>query len=88
MLKVNIEKAKELHRNHIREARHKHLQALDVEFMKALEENDTAKIEEVKTKKNFWRNLTQCDEICNATCLADLKAHWPDCLECECPYLR
>lgn len=87
MIKVNLEKAKEIHRNHIREARKKHLQELDVEFMKAIEENDTAKMEEVKNKKKFWRDMTKCSEIECAECIDDLKAHWPDCLECECPYV-
>ena len=86
MFKLNIEKAKDLHRNRIREARTERFKVLDTEFMKALEIGDTEKVAEISATKQELRDLPACDEIENATSLDDLKNHWPDILECECPY--
>jgi hypothetical protein len=88
MFKVNIEKAKELHRKKIRYAREEAFKSLDVEFMKALEISDTEKVAEISATKQQLRNLPACEEIENATCLDDLRNHWPDILECECPYSK
>jgi hypothetical protein len=82
--RINLEKAKEIHRNHIRLARKPLLEKLDAEYMKALEKGDTARMNEVAQEKQVLRDLTQCDEICNCTCCEDLKNHWPECL-CDCP---
>jgi len=86
MFKLNIEKAKELHRNQIRAARVEVFQKLDAEFMKAFELGDAEKLEEIKQKKQELRDLTKCDHIECAECVEDLKHHWPNILECECPY--
>jgi hypothetical protein len=85
--RINLEKAKEIHRNHIRAARKPLLEKLDAEYMKALEKENTSKMNEVAQEKQGLRDLTQCDEICNCTCCDDLKNHWPECL-CDCvnPY--
>lgn len=88
MFKVNIEKAKELHREKIRYAREEAFKSLDVEFMKALESGDSAKVAEVTQLKQQLRDLPLCEEIENATCLDDLRSHWPNILQCECPYHR
>lgn len=86
MFKLNIEKAKEMHRNNIRYAREAKFKELDAQYMIALERNDTDKMEEIKNKKQELRDLTKCDEIECACCVEDLKDHWPECLGCECPY--
>lgn len=85
--RINLEKAREIHRNHIREARKPLFEKLDAEYMKALEQNDTVKMSEIAQEKQVLRDLTQCEEICNCTCCEDLKGHWPDCLcGCKNPY--
>jgi ribosomal protein L7/L12 len=86
MFKLNIEKAKDIHRNHLRYAREAKFKELDAQFMIALESNNNDKIEEIKTKKQELRDITKCDEVECATCIEDLKSHWPECLGCECPY--
>lgn len=56
MIKINIDKAKEIHKNIIREARKSLLEKLDVDFTRALEEQkDTTEIVE---KKQKLRNAT------------------------------
>jgi hypothetical protein len=86
MFKVNIEKAKELHRKKIRYAREEAFKSLDVEFMKALEIGDTEKVAEISATKQELRNLPACEEIECATCLDDLRNHWPNILESQSPY--
>jgi uncharacterized protein YdcH (DUF465 family) len=86
MFKLNIEKAKDLHRKRIRFAREERFKSLDTEFMKALESGDTQKIAEVTTLKQQLRDLPACDEIEGATCLDDLRNHWPAILQCNSPY--
>lgn len=86
MFKVNIEKAKELHKHRLRIARLRLLKKLDLEFMKAIEDNDNEKIQEVKQKKQILRDITKCPEIECAECLDDLKNHWPEELQCDSPY--
>lgn len=81
-----MEKAKELHRERIRFAREERFKALDTQFMRALESGDTQKVAEVTTLKQQLRDLPACDEIECATCLDDLRNHWPDILQCDCPY--
>jgi hypothetical protein len=88
MFKLNIEKAKEIHRNRIRLAREEKFKSLDVQFMKSLELGDAQKVAEITTLKQQLRDLPSCNEIENATCLDDLINHWPDILGCDCPYSR
>jgi len=86
MIKVNIEKAKEIHREKVRYARKEAFKSLDAEFMKSLERGDSVKGAEVSALKQQLRDLPACEEIENATCLDDLRNHWPDILQCKCPY--
>jgi hypothetical protein len=88
MIKVNIEKAKQLHRERIRYFREEAFKSLDGEFMKSLEIGDNVKMAEIVQLKQQLRDLPACEEIENATCLDDLRNHWPDILECESPYLK
>lgn len=57
-LKINIEKAKEIHKDKIREVRNPLLQQKDVEFMKALEVGDSQKIAEITAEKQSLRDVT------------------------------
>jgi len=74
---INIDKAKDIWRNHWREARKPLLERLDVEFMRAVESGDTAKQAEISAKKQELRDVT-------ATPLPDspeaIKQVWPSIL--------
>lgn len=72
---INMERAKEAHRNRIRAARKALLAALDVQFMRALEAGqDTKAITEEKTR---LRNATDDPRIDAAQTIDELKAVWP-----------
>lgn len=85
MFKLNIEKAKELHRDRIRIKREKIFKELDAKFMRALESNDTQKIAEITSLKQQLRDMPACEEVENACCLNDLREHWPDILGSDYP---
>ena len=84
MIIVNIEKAKEIHRGHIRIARFPLLKQLDVEFQRALETGgDTS---EIISKKNILRDATQTPEIESASNTQELKLTWDAILLGPSPY--
>ena len=60
-IQVNIEKAREIWRNKWRAARKPLLEALDVEFMRAVETGDKAKQDEIAQKKQQLRDVTKVD---------------------------
>ena len=78
-IKVNLEKAKEIQKNHWRALRKPLLAALDTEFMLALESEDKAKQKEIKAKKQALRDITKTD-LSQVTTPEELKAVWPDVL--------
>ena len=86
MFKLNLEKAKEVHKEVIRFHRKEVLEKLDAQYMRALEIGNTEKVAEIASLKQQLRDLPNCEAIQNASCLEDLKNHWPDILGCECPY--
>jgi hypothetical protein len=55
---IDINKAKEIHKNHIRSVRNPLLQEKDVEYMRALEVGDTEKVAEVAAAKQELRDVT------------------------------
>ena len=55
---INVDKAKQIHKDKIREVRNPLLEQKDVEFMKALEVGDSAKVAEVTTEKQVLRDVT------------------------------
>lgn len=56
---INIDKAKEIHKNLIRNVRNPLLQEKDVEYMRALEIGDTNKVAEIVSTKQELRDVTQ-----------------------------
>lgn len=56
---IDIEKAKEIHKNHIRVVRQPLLEQKDVEYMRALELGDQAKVAQVVSEKQQLRDATQ-----------------------------
>lgn len=76
VISEDMDKAKEIFKDKIREARTPLLAAEDVTYMKALEADDaTAKAASV-AKKTALRDATSASAIDDANSIADLKAAW------------
>ena len=86
IIKTDMAKARELHRDKIREERQPLLDALDVEFQKALETDDATKKAEVIAKKNALRDAPADSAIESATDEAGLKAQWNTSILGTSPY--
>jgi len=74
---VNINKAKAIHLDKFREARKPLLESLDVQYMRALETEDTVKAAEIAVKKQELRDVTKTPL---PDTLPELKEVWPDIL--------
>ena len=85
MITINLDKAREIHKDKIREARAPQLAALDVQFMRAVEQADTATQAEIAAKKQALRDATKAPGIAAATDLDKLKTAWLPLLG-ESPY--
>ena len=77
MIKVNLDKAKDIWLDHYRRARTPLLAALDVEFMRAVESGNTNLQKEIASKKQALRDVTKTD-LPNT--LEEIKATWPEIL--------
>jgi hypothetical protein len=75
--KINITKAKEIWKNKFRAVRKPILEKLDVEYMRALEIGDPQKQQEIATKKQALRDVTNTP-LPND--LEGIKNTWPDVL--------
>jgi len=86
VISEDIDKAKEIFKDKVREIRQPLLDAEDVVYMKALEADDaTAKAASV-TKKNSLRDAPAASAITDATTIAELKAAWDSNLLGDSPY--
>lgn len=74
MITVNMDKAREIKKDMIRAERKEKLEALDVDFMRAVEAGDTAKQAEVSAKKQALRDATDDPAIASASTPDELKA--------------
>jgi len=81
---IDMAKAKEIHKNKIREARTEKFNELDVEFTKALEDgSDTT---EIKNKKQALRDAPADSAINSANTTDELKAQWNTSILGPSPY--
>tara|TARA_R100001129_G_C5262827_1_gene231748 strand:+ start:706 stop:966 length:261 start_codon:yes stop_codon:yes gene_type:complete len=81
---IDMAKAKEIHKNKIREARTDKFNELDVEFTKALENgSDTT---EIKNKKQALRDAPADSAINSANTTDELKAQWNTSILGPSPY--
>ena len=81
---IDMAKAKEIHKNKIREARTDKFHELDVEFTKALENgSDTT---EIKNKKQALRDAPADSAINSANNTDELKAQWNTSILGPSPY--
>lgn len=72
-IRINLDKARDIWRSILRTRRAPKLQALDVEFMLALEKGDDARVAEVKKQKNRLRDLPADPRIDSARTVSELK---------------
>ena len=86
IIKTDMAKAKEIHKQNIRIEREPLLAELDVEFQKALETDDATKKAEVIAKKNALRDAPADSAIESATDEAALKAQWNTSILGDSPY--
>ena len=77
-------KAREIHKNKIREAREPLLNALDIEFQKALETG--ASTTDIVAKKNALRDAPADSAINSASDTNALKAQWNTSILGTSPY--
>ena len=81
MIKVNMTKAREIKRDQLRAERRPLLEQLDVDFMRAQEQGDQAKADEISARKQALRDVTADPAIDAATTPDELKAVRPSALE-------
>ena len=84
IIKTDIAKARELHKNRIREARVDKLAALDVEFQRALE--TSADTTSIVSKKKALRDAPANSAIDAAKTEAELIAAWDTAILGTSPY--
>jgi len=71
---INMSKAKDIHRDNIREARKDKLAALDIEYQRATE--TSADTSAIVAKKQVLRDYPARAGIATATNTTELKADW------------
>ena len=81
---VNMAKAREIHKTNIRAARTPLLEALDIEFQKALETG--ASTTDIVAKKQALRDAPADSGIAAASDEAALKAQWKTDILGDSPY--
>tara|TARA_R100000773_G_C4166021_1_gene81750 strand:- start:309 stop:569 length:261 start_codon:yes stop_codon:yes gene_type:complete len=81
---IDMVKAREIHRNKIRDARKPLLENLDIEFQKALE--TSANTTDIVSKKQQLRDAPADLAIASATTEAELKSQWNTSILGTSPY--
>ena len=84
IIKTDMAKAREIHKNNIRNARKPLLESLDIEFHKALE--TSADTSAIVSKKNALRDAPADSAIASASDEASLKAQWNTSILGSSPY--
>ena len=82
---IDMAKAKEIHKTHIRNARAPKLAELDIEFQKAQE--TSASTTDIVTKKNALRDAPAAVGISSATTTDELKTQWDTSILGTSPYV-
>ena len=84
IITTDMAKAREIHKNNIREARKPLLESLDIEFQKALE--TSADTSAIVAKKNALRDAPADSGIASASDDAALKSQWNTSILGSSPY--
>ena len=77
-IEVDMPKAREIHRNNLRIARIEMLNTLDVEYIRADEQNNITRKNEIISQKQLLRDITKHPSIENAKTPEELKNIWFD----------
>ncbi len=80
VISIDIDRARDIHKDRMRAVRAPLLRALDVEYQRADETGDIARKAEIVANKNALRDVTADPAISAALTPADLKAVWPSIL--------
>lgn len=80
MITINMGKAREIHRDRLREERAPLLAALDVEYQRAFETGDTEAMAAIVARKQALRDVTTDPAIDAATTPEQLSGIVPDIL--------
>jgi hypothetical protein len=78
---IDVEKAKEVWRRRMREARAPLMTKLDADYFRAMEEGDKTKQKEIATTKKLLRDVTTLPELADAKTVEEIEAVWPDYLK-------
>tara|TARA_B000000609_G_C24158412_1_gene342049 strand:- start:70 stop:330 length:261 start_codon:yes stop_codon:yes gene_type:complete len=84
IIKIDMAKAREIHKANIREARIPKLAELDVQFQRALETG--ASTTDIVAKKQALRDAPADDLIISASTEVELKAQWDTSILGSSPY--
>ena len=84
IIKIDMAKAKEIHRKNIRNARADKLTALDVDFQRALETSSDTSL--IVANKQALRDAPAAAGISTATTTDELKAQWDSSILGASPY--
>ena len=84
IIKVDMAKAKEVHKKNIRDARAPKLAALDVDFQRALETSSGTAL--IVANKQALRDAPAAAGIATATTTDELKAQWDKTILGTSPY--
>ena len=86
MININMDKARDIHRDRIRQARTKLFEVTDLAFMKAIETSDDLAKAQAVAVKQLLRDAPAASEIDAATNPDELKAAWNESLLGPSPY--
>ena len=86
MININMDKAREIHRSRIRQAREPLFKTADLAFMKAIETGDDLAKAQAVAVKQLLRDAPAASEIDAATDSEELKAAWNESLLGPSPY--
>ena len=84
VISEDMDKAKEIFKDKIREVRKPLLEAKDVELMKALEAGNSTTA--IATAKDALRDATAASAISSASTISELKAAWDSSLLGDSPF--
>lgn len=77
---VSMPRAREVHRDRMRAARRPKLEALDLDYMRAMEGASTKERKAIAARKQALRDVTAMPEIDAAETVEDLESIWPEVL--------
>jgi hypothetical protein len=80
LIAIDVDKAKEVWKQKMREARTPIMEKLDTDFFRAMEDGDTDKQKNIANMKRLLRDVTKLPELENAKTVDEIETVWPDYL--------